>query len=388
MHGVRARLDYILKHNKYIWYIFNGTMSCILRIYGIFVPMDKKMILFTALSRKYNDSPRAIYEMLMTLPQFSDYKFVWALEDLSTNIPGSNVVKVKADSLSYFRHALKAKYWVSSVNIERSLNFKKRRCVYLNTWHGTPLKHIGNDVTGRNDFNFSAVNYFCFASTFERDIMIQAFKTKEKAMIPTGLPRNDILYLKPSEITLQKIKSNLHIPNNKKVILYAPTWRDSNDNGRTYSIAPPINTEFWKKQLGDKYVLLFRTHGYTNKLIGIEFDDIIRDVSTYPDINDLFLISDILISDYSASIIDYSILERPIVCFAYDYEEYKATRGLYLDLHKEMPSGVLKSEQEVIHHIISMDYVKECSKSRLLKNKYCHYGGNATKKCIEYLFNK
>lgn len=387
MKGLRARLDYILKHNKFIWCIFNWTMSYIMRIWGTFLPINKKMILFSALSRKYNDSPRVIYEKLISLPQFSDYIFVWALEDLSTNIPGSNVVKVKADSLSYFRLALKAKYWISSVNIERSLHFKKRKCIYLNTWHGTPLKHIGNDAVGRNDFNFSSIDYFCFASTYEKNIMLKAFKTRQDAMIPTGLPRNDILYLTQSEATLQHLKSKLHIPKNKKVILYAPTWRDSSDNGKTYSIAPPINTNYWKEQLSEEYVILFRTHGYTNKLIGIEFDDIIIDVSTYPDINDLFFISDILISDYSASIVDYSILERPIICFGYDYEDYKASRGLYIDLNTEMPSGVLKTEQEVIHHIISMDYTEECDKSRRLKNKYCCYGGSATEKCIELLFN-
>lgn len=129
-------------------------------------------------------------------------------------------------------------------------------------------------------------------------------------------------------------------------------------------------------------------HAYTNKLIGIKFNEVLRDFSEYPDINDLFKISDILISDYSASMADYCILERPILCFAYDYEDYKESRGLYIDYSKEMPSGVLKSEDSVIDYIKNMNYDDECRKTQeMLKSKLINYGGNATELCVKRLFN-
>lgn len=385
MEGLRAKLDYVLKHNNTIYRLFNVSMSAIMRLWGKFLPIDKKLILFSSLSRRYNDSPREIYESMIRDHRFDDYKFVWALEDTTTEIPG-NARKVKADSFLYFSIALKAKYWVSAVNIERSLHFKKKECVYLNTWHGCPIKCIGNDAKGRTDYNFSNIDAFCYSGEYEKKVMIGAFNLKESSMLPVGLPRNDELFDYNGEES-DSIKQRIGLPLNKKVILYAPTWRDSVDNGKTYVVAPPIDFNLWKKQLGQEYVILIRAHAYTNKLMNVQFDDVVVDVSSYPRINDLFKISDILISDYSASIIDYAILEKPIICFAYDYEEYKEQRGLYWDLESEMPNGVMRTEAEVLNHILHMDYNAECQKVQVLKRKYNQYGGSATEKCIEALFS-
>ena len=385
MTGFRAKLDYILKHNKLIYRIFNVSMSFAMRLWGKMLPIDSKLVLFSSLSRRYNDSPREIYESMVCDPRYRDYKFVWALEDVSIDIPGS-AIKVKADSYEYFRIALKAKYWVTAVNIERSLHFKKRECLYLNTWHGCPIKCIGNDANGREDYDFSDIDYFCYSGEYEKKVMMGAFRLRESSMLPVGLPRNDVLFGYTGEDS-ESIKKGLGISPNRKVILYAPTWRDNVDKGKTYIIAPPINFDIWKKALGDKYVILVRAHAYTNKVLNIAFDDTVVDVSSYPSINDLFKISDILISDYSASIIDYSILERPIICFGYDYEEYKKQRGLYWDLEVEMPNGVFKCENDVLQHILNMDYDAECKKTLALKQKYNQYGGFATQACVKALFD-
>lgn len=389
MHGLRARLDYVLKHNYFINRTFSFVGSSFLKCIGLFCPIDPKMILFSGHSRRYNDSPKAIYEYLLSNPsQYSGYTCIWALEDLSQAklIPGNPII-VKADSLQYFIYALKSKYWVTCVNIERGLNFKKKSCRYLNTWHGIPLKAVGNDAGGRKDFNFKSIDLFCYSGEYENTIYQRAFKVKPNSLIPVGLPRNDSLYNTSAE-EINKIKERLNIPKEKKVILYAPTWRDSIDGGKSCQLAPPIDPIKWSSELGDTYIVLFRMHAYTNKLIGIEFNDILRDYSEYYDINDLFKISDILISDYSASIVDFSILERPIICFAYDYDEYKSERGLYLDFANDMPSGIIRDENELLAYIKNMDYQKECEKTRtMIKSKLLQYGGNATKKCAEILLN-
>lgn len=387
MHGFRARLDYILKHNYAVNRIFNWTASLFLKVWGWFIPVDKNMIVFSGHTRKYNDSPKVLYEYMLAHPEkYRHYKCVWALEDpANVDVPG-DPIKVKSDTPEYFKYALKAKYWVTCVNIERSLHFKKRNCRYLNTWHGTPFKHIGNDAGGRNDYDFSSVDFFCYASDFEKEIYIRAFKVREEAMIPTGLPRNDILY-KTTPQEVEEIKKLLNLPFDKKIILYAPTWRDSTDNGKTCAIKPPVDAKKWEDTLKDDYIVLFRMHAYTNKLLGLEFNDTLRDYSVYPNVNDLFKVADILISDYSASMADYSILERPIICFTYDYEEYRDERGLYVDYGKDMPSGILKTEDEVLDHIKKMDYKAECEKTRvMIKEKMIHLGGNATEKCLEELF--
>lgn len=385
MHGFRARLDYALKHNYVIYKIFNVSSSMFMRIWGKFVPMDETMVLFNAQARKYNDSPRAIYDYMYNKPQFEKYKYVWALEDPdNTEIPG-NPIKVKVDTLDYFKMTLKAKYWITCVNIERSLHYKRKNCVYLNTWHGTAFNTIGNMAKGRKDYDFSNVDFFCYESEFQKDICMKSFNTREEAMIPTGYPRNDTLYyVTPEEV--KSLKERMGLPLDKKIILYAPTWRDSTDNGKTFAIKPPINVDYWKERLGKDYIVLFRTHTYTNKLLGVVFNDVIRDYTSYPVVNDLFKVADILISDYSSCVTDYCILERPIICFAYDYEEYKEARGLNIDFKTEMPSGIKKTEKEVIDHILSMDYDEECKKTKALKDKYTYIGGHATEICVEKMF--
>ena len=386
MHGFRARLDYVLKHNYTVNRLFTWCVSAVMRIWGVIIPIDKKLIVFSAHSRKYNDSPRTLYERMIKDPRYRGYKYVWALEDPeNVQIPGP-AEKVKSDTLEYFKTTLKAKYWITCVNIERSLHYKKKGCRYLNTWHGTPYKYIGNDVGNRKDYDFSNVDFWCYASQYEKDIFKRAFNVKESSLIPTGMPRNDELYRVTDEEVLS-IKNRIGLPLDKKIILYAPTWRDSTDHGATYSIKPPINTKYWEERLKDGYIVLFRTHGYTNKLLGVEFNDVIRDYSSYPSINDLLKVSDILISDYSATMTDYSILERPILCFAYDYEQYKNERGLYIDFEKDMPSGVLRTEDEVLSRIKKMNYQEECKKTReMIKEKITYYGGNATDKCLEKVF--
>ena len=387
MHGFRARLDYLLKHNYYINRIFTWTASAAFKTIGYFLQKDGRLIVFSAHSRKYNDSPKVLYEYMISHPEYRDYKYIWGLEDPEhVDVPGP-AKKVKADTPEYFKYCLKASYWITCVNIERSLHFKKKGCKYLNTWHGTPFKHVGNDAGVRKDYDFSNVDLFCYASNHEKEIYKRAFTVREEALIPTGLPRNDELY-RVNDDKVLALKEKLNLPLDKKIILYAPTWRDSTDNGATYSIKPPIDTLKWKKELGDDYIVLFRTHGYTNKLLGIEFNDVIRDFSDYPAVNDLFMVSDILISDYSASMADYSILERPVLCFAYDYEQYSDERGLYLDYEKEMPSGILRTDDDVLRYIKTMNYADECEKTKmLLKNRLLQYGGHATEECLKYLFN-
>ena len=389
MHGFRARLDYWLKHNEEFFNFFNAIASAVMRLWGKFLPIDENLVVLSAHTRRYNDSPKTLYEYMISHPeQYGKYTFVWALEDPNnTEIPGP-AKKIKSDTLEYFKTALKAKYWITCVNIERSLHFKKKGCRYLNTWHGMPIKRGGNDFMGRKVYDFSAVDIFSYSSDLEKVEKMRSFGFREDACIPFGMPRNDELYNVSKEEVIE-LKKKLGLPLDKKIILYAPTWRDSTDGGATYAVKPPIDIKKWENILGNEYVLLMRTHQYTNKLLGIVFNDFCRDFCSYPDVNELMKVSDLMISDYSAIMGDYSILERPVLTFTYDYDDFIRTRGVYLDYSKDVPSGILRTEDEVLDYLKQMDYNEECQKTKtLLKMKLATYGGNATEECLKRLFEK
>ncbi|MGP1608861.1 MAG: CDP-glycerol glycerophosphotransferase family protein [Clostridium sp.] len=383
---MRNKIEYLLKHNEIILTIYKKVFSFIFKVLGLFIPIKENLILFSANSQRYNDSPRAIYEKMKQDKELKDkYTYVWALDKPGEYEIPYNHIEIKADTLKYFVYCLKAKYWITSVNIERGLKFKKKQTKFLNTWHGTAINKMGNSIEGRNDFDWSDTDFVCYANDGEIAIYKECFNTTDENMIPTGLPRNDELYL-VDEKKKQELRKKLNIPENKKVILYAPTWRDSNDFGENYVLTPPIDWEKWEKQLGDEYVFLLRTHPYTTKLMNVEFNDFVRNYTSYPSINELLMVADILISDYSSTLLDYCILERPMFCFGYDYEEYTKIRGFYYDISKELPNGVTKTEDELINQIKNIDFEEESKKTKKFKSKHVQYGGNATEICIDKMF--
>lgn len=362
-------------------------MSAAFKTLGIFIKQDPNLVLYNSMiGRSSYDSPKAIFDYLTSHPQYSKLKHVWAFNEPEKAEGYDGAEKIKMDSFTYFRTALKAGYWITNVNIERGLKFKKKATKYLNTWHGLSFNTIGNDVPGRNDYDSRNVDYICYESEYHKNILIRALGANESSMIPSGLPRNDELYTLTDEEVIS-LKKTLGLPLDKKIILYAPTWRDSSDGGKSYVMAPPIDLSKWENKLGDQYIVILRTHHLTTKLMNIDFNDFVRDFSSYPRINDLFKVSDILISDYSACIADFSILERPIICFAYDYDSYKNNRGLYIDFDKEMPHGIFKTEDQIINHLKNMNVTEEKLLSKGIKEKFTNFGGNATEICVGKLFS-
>ena len=380
---MRRRLIYILKHNAAIQTIYRVVMSFVFRVMGLLIKTDDKLVLFVSfMGLGFNDSPRAIYDYMQAHLEYSDYRCVWAFENPS-KYPDLETVKI--DTLSYFKIALKARYWITNTNIERGLRFKKKGQKFLNTWHGIALKHIGNDVAGRNDFNFDAVDHLCVSGDYDERIFKSAFRAKESSYLRCGLPRNEELWNATDENKVD-IRRKLGIPTDKKVILYAPTWRDSTDGGKSYEIKPTIHFDIWKKELGDEYIILFRAHHQTTKVLGVQYDDFVWESSVYPEVNDLMIAADILITDYSAIAFDYSILCRPIFCYAYDYDTYLAERGTYFQIDEKYPNKSCRTEDELLSRIKGIDYKSECDNTRRFRDEFIKYGVGATEACVKAEF--
>lgn len=380
---MRQRLAYFLKHNLLLQKIYKICMSAVFRFLGLFVATDAELVLFSSfMGSKFNDSPKAIYDYMQAHPEYKKYKCVWAMEK-PADYPQLQTVKI--DTFRYFMTALRAKYWVTNTNIERGLSFKKKQTVYLNTWHGIALKKIGNDCPGRNDYNFKTIDYLCVSGDHDERVFCSAFRAQERCYLRCGMPRNDALWHATPQ-QKQALREKLEIPEGKKVILYAPTWRDSVDGGKSYAIKPPIDFAAWKAQLGQGYVVLFRAHHITTKVLDVRFDDFIRDASNYPDVNELMIAADMLITDYSAIAFDYSILGRPILCYAYDYDTYLAERGTYFEIDERYPTKSCRTEQELLTQICQLDYEKESENTVRFRDEFIRYGGHATEHCVSALF--
>lgn len=382
---MRQRVIFILKHNAFIQKVYRITMSLVFRSLGIFLATDEKLVVFVSfMGMGFNDSPKVIYDYIQSHAEYKDYHCVWAFVE-PRKYPELDTVKI--DSFRYFKTALKAKYWITNTNIERGLKFKKKSQIYLNTWHGVALKHIGNDCPGRKDYNFDTVNYLVVSGSHDEKVWRSAFNANPATYLRCGMPRNEELW-RANDTDRQAARRKINIPSDKKVILYAPTWRESTNGGKSYDIKPPVHFTHWKERLGDEYVVLFRAHHQTTKVIGVQFDDFVRDESDYPAVNDLMIAADLLITDYSAIAFDYCILCRPIFCFAYDYDTYLAERGTYFEIDDQYPNKSCRTEDELLERIKSMDYEAECENTRRFRDEFIQYGDNSTAICVKAVFGK
>lgn len=363
-------------------------------IVSIFVPVREKTMLITSFAgRKYDDSPKALYEAIKKRPEFSDWSIIWAfVTPEKYDLP--EVKKIRIDTWDFFMALLYSRVWISNSGMDRNIGINRKETIKIETWHGTPIKKIGIDqnsgILGNYKPNkrIDSKTIRCAQSDYDRKIFQRIFNASESAFLMCDLPRNDELKYVDSKKSLE-IKRKLDIPEGKKVILYMPTYREYlvTENNRTY-LAPPMNLKKWENMLGKKYVLLMRAHYAVNEALKLEENDFVRDVSNYPYINELYIAADILISDYSSSYFDFSILKKPVLCFAYDLEEYSQKRGLYIDLSKELPCPIDKTEDEVIKHIINMDEKEAIINVEKFNLKYAPSAGNACESVITELIKR
>ena len=373
--------------------------------------VDENMILFACFNgRSYCDSPKAIYQYLVNNPAYANYQFVWAFKDVEKHsfLEKNHHTKVINIQSNEFKVTLaKAKYWVLNFKINDYI-FPKKEQVFVQCWHGTPLKRLGCDlqhfdnamnsvseVRKRYRIETAKMSYFLSPSDFATEKFISAWNLekchKQDIILQKGYPRNDFLHNYQHQDII-RIKENLKIKENrKKIILYAPTYRDnqhSTDIGYTYRTE--VDFDYLQKELQDDYIILFRAHWLVAQSFDFEkYKDFIIDVSNYDDINELYVIADMLITDYSSVFFDYANLKRPIIFYMYDLEQYRDDiRGFYLDIH-ELPGNIIRNEQELIQEIKTLTNHFEWNEQYQKFNQKFNYldDGQAAKRVVEEIFN-
>ena len=133
----------LLKNNQFFYWLYSTIMNLFLGILRIFIKVDEHVILFNSFGgKKFDDSPKAIFEYMSNEEKYKEYKFYWGIDEPEKFIIKKAIV-LKNNSLKYFMTALRAKYWITNSSIERGLKFKNKKTIYINTWHGTAIKKIG-----------------------------------------------------------------------------------------------------------------------------------------------------------------------------------------------------------------------------------------------------
>ena len=352
------------------WAIYEDTPGKRLRhsklTYRAFMklPILRKRIVFESMwGTKYSCNPRYLYEYIDK--NHPDWECVWVLEDEHVPVNG-NAIRTRRLSVPYFYYMATSKYFVNNVNFHDHYA-KRPGQVEIQTMHGTPLKTLGLDVAAdfptkkmENDFirKCGRWDYLTVQSDFVANITERCFRFKRK-FLKFGYPRTDILYTKNNPSDIAKIKEKMGLPKDKKVILYAPTWRLKN----RFDLM--IDLESFKKSLCDEYVLILRLHHFSAP--GWKQppeDDFIYDLTNYDSIEELYLVSDILVTDYSSVMFDFAILDRPMFLFTYDMEEYRdKLRGMYFDIEEMAPGPIVYSSKELEDAIINIERTENETKA-------------------------
>jgi len=359
------------------------------KLYYLKYKVDDKTILFEVFGgRNYSCSPKYIYEKMTTMPEFKDYKFVWSfIEPQKHNVkPNENLIIVKHGSKEYNKYCASSRYWIINSIIGEHIQ-KKKEQIYVQCWHGTPLKRLRCDieVTGsvlntieeirkRNDKDASRFDYFLSPSAFATEKFISAFNLeklgKKDIIIEEGYPRNELLFTY-TDADVKRIKTNLNIPEDKKVIMYLPTFRDNQHTsgvGYTYNIG--IDFDSLKEKFSDKYVILFSTHYFVANSIDLsKYEGFVYNINgKFDDINEMYIISDIIMTDYSSVFFDFANLKRPMIFFMYDLDDYKGNlRDFYLDLN-ELPGPIAETQEELEKNLSNIDEI-----SKTYQEKYAAF---------------
>lgn len=399
--GVQKQVRWVLGKKKFKKMLKNKNTAYKLAYFHRYLkqPVKENVILFeTFMAKNYSDSPKYIYEYIAQ--NHPEYECVWAIND-GAKIP-YGAKTVKRFSFQYAYYLAVSKYLV--FNVRPPLWYRKREeQVFLETWHGTPLKRLVFDQEEVTSASPKYKQQF-YRQRKDWDFLVSAnpFSTKtfrscflyEGEMLEYGYPRNDILYWPNKDEIAQQLKEKLGIPKDKKTILYAPTWRDDQHYGSgQYKFELALDLKLMKERLQDDYVVLLRTHHYISDHIDVSgLEDFVINLSSYDDISEIYLISDICITDYSSVFFDYANLKRPILFYTYDFDKYKnQLRGFYIDMNTEVPGPLLYTSEQVVQAIEDIDEITEEYKERYdqFYDRFCCYDdGHASEHVAEAMLAK
>ena len=311
--------------------------------------------------RGTGDSPAAIAKELRTRGTGLD--LVWSVADGSVT-PPEGMRGVHRFSAEWYELVGRATYLVNNNNFPFFFR-KSPHQTYLQTWHGTPLKRIANDMIYKQFLSVTYQrtmvrearewDYLVSPSPYCSQILPNAFGF-EGTVLETGYPRNDALVGQQAGLTRDVVRQRLGIRPEERVLLYAPTWRESAKSTRGHAKVMHLDpTRVADAAPGT--VVLVRGHANTALAHSVTAADRrVVDVTLYPEISDLFLASDVLVTDYSSVMFDFAVLDRAMAFLVPDLASYRdSVRGFYFDFAESAPGPMLDDEESLVEYLREPD---------------------------------
>lgn len=355
------------------------------KIIFFFFPIKSKRVVFINFNGKgYGCNPKYICE---DLRKNENLDLIWLSSGTDNSVP-FDVKNVKYNSI----HALECVATANIIitNTKNDLRFiKKKGQIVIQTWHGSySPKYLEKSAELSRKYkkesikNSKQTDYFLSNSKKETQEYRENFWC-DCQILEFGFPRNDVLFQKDKS-KIDVIKRKIGIENDNKLLLYAPTFRDNYDTSAYISDFCKLKNELDK--LGSKWTFLVRLHPNAEKYAKIyTYNEMCINVTSYPDMQELLLVSDVLITDYSSSMFDFSILNKPVFLYATDIKEYMEMRGLKSS-YFNLPFSISTNETALIDNLkkFSLDIYQE-----KVNNYMKEYGnfddGHATARVCELI---
>lgn len=363
------------------------------------IGIQKNKIVFSNyMGRAYGCNPKYVADEL--IKRNAPFDYVWLLKPeeyyLADEIP-SKIRIVDYTSKQALMELATAKYWVDNYHkiyfLKKGLK-KDKSQIYIQMWHGSlGIKKLEKNVSSlvcdkdwenAAELNSKITDVWVSNSDFETRVYNEAFwKINEIKLF--GHPRNDIFFRDTKEIK-NKVFSKLNIDCSKKIVLYAPTFRED------YSLEA-YNVDFARvksaleKKFGGEFVFVVRFHPRVKRYSKVMFPqyDYIVDATFYPDIQELLAVSDVLLSDYSSCMFDYMLTKNPVFVYAVDIEKYDNERGFYYSM-KDTPFPIAEHNDELINQIENFDYEKYKKEVKtFLDGKGCIDDGHASERVVDFI---
>ncbi|EGQ0312764.1 CDP-glycerol glycerophosphotransferase family protein [Staphylococcus pseudintermedius] len=351
--------------------------------------------------KSITDSPYAIFLGLNAHETFSNYQHIWVVDHPDTLVfyqekfkVFQNVSFVIKESNEYLKALTESKFLINNATFPAYFT-KKPEQVYINTWHGTPLKHMGFDVKNnlkgsQNTMkNFLASDYMISPNAHTTNIFKHAFKLDglySGEILEIGYPRIDLTINTTANEAREYLAEHLNLKKNP-IILYCPTWRGKNVNDPENTL---LNIFEEIKLLNQKlpHQVLVKVHPfvYSKAKEMPELKPYL--VPDFLDTNQLMPAVDLMITDYSSIFFDFLVTDKPIVFYVPDLDKYQNERGVYIDLCA-LPGPVADNIQDVIT-LVSNESYKDADvqeKYAKFKHNFVNYeNGSVTERLIESVF--